>query len=68
MYSATHEGEIVPIFAGMMKIHGLSNVETRSAYGANLSSQGLIALIGRDILSKCILVYNGTDNSFSISL
>lgn len=68
MHSATHADEVVPIFAGQLNIHGLSNVETRSAYGVNLSSQGLIALIGRDVLSKCILVYNGIDNSFSLSL
>lgn len=68
MHSATHANEIVPIFAGLMKIHGLSNIEAGRAYGVNLDSQGLIALIGRDVLSKCILVYNGIDNSFSLSL
>lgn len=68
MHSATHADEIVPIYAGLMNIHGLSNVETRSAYGVNLAPQGLIALIGRDVLSKCILVYNGIDDSFSLSL
>lgn len=29
--------------------------------------QGIHALIGRDILTKCILVYNGDQNSFSLA-
>lgn len=68
VHSATHANETVPIYAGLMNIHGLSNVETRRAYGVNLVTQGLTALIGRDVLSNCILVYNGADNSFSLSL
>ena len=66
--SATHANEIVPIFAGRLDIHGLSPVETFGAYGVNLESQNLIALIGRDLLASCVLVYNGTDDSFSLSL
>ena len=38
------------------------------AFGAKLAPQGLIALIGRDVLMNCVLVYNGIDGSFSISL
>jgi hypothetical protein len=30
-------------------------------------NQGINALIGRDILSKCLMVYNGTINSFTMS-
>ena len=42
--------------------------ETKRAYGASLASQGLIVLIGRDMLANCVLVYNGPDSSFSLSL
>lgn len=67
--SATHEAEIVPIYAGKLDIAGLvTNLTTHRAYGANLASQGLIALIGRDALKRCVLVYNGLDGSFSLSL
>ncbi len=66
--SATHANEIVPIFAGRLDIHGLSPVETFGAYGVSLESQKLIALIGRDLLASCVLVYNGSDDSFSLSL
>jgi predicted aspartyl protease len=29
--------------------------------------QGIHALIGRDVLKTCILIYNGTTNTFSLS-
>jgi predicted aspartyl protease len=38
------------------------------AMGANLKPQGLVALIGRDVLKSAILVYNGPMGSFSLSL
>ena len=34
---------------------------------ANLLAQGFEALIGRDILERCLLVYNGTTKQFSLS-
>ena len=66
--SVTHANEVVPIFAGRLDIHGLRAVNTFRAYGVNLESQKLIALFGRDLLASCVLVYNGTDDSFSLSL
>lgn len=67
--SATHEAEAVPIYAGKLDIAGLpNNIVAHRAYGANLKSQDLIALIGRDVLQRCILIYNGLDGSFSLSL
>ena len=66
--SVTHANEVVPIFAGRLDIHGLRTVNTFRAYGVNLESQKLIALFGRDLLARCVLVYNGTDDSFSLSL
>ena len=67
--SVTHEAEVAPVF--MCKLDftgwGLSLPRLR-VLGANLSSQGLVALIGRDALSSCIFIYNGLDGSFSLSL
>lgn len=40
---------------------------TNRAIGANLKPQNLVALIGRDILQKCLLVYNGHTGSISIA-
>ena len=36
------------------------------AFGAELSKQPYSALIGRDILRSCTLIYNGWNNSFDI--
>ena len=69
MSSATHDNEIVPIYAGKIEIIGMSiSVNVMRAYGVNLNSQDLIALIGRDLLSQCVLVYNGLEGSFSLSI
>ena len=69
MHSATHANEIVPIYAGRFTIQGVPwSIDTKKAFGANLASQNLIILIGRDLLSKCILIYNGVDSSFSLSV
>jgi hypothetical protein len=32
-----------------------------------LHAQGIHALIGRDILSRCVLIYNGAENTFTIA-
>ena len=32
-----------------------------------LASQGFHALIGRDVLTKCVLVYNGTTNTYTLA-
>ncbi|MDE0152958.1 MAG: aspartyl protease family protein [Gammaproteobacteria bacterium] len=69
LHSVTHANETVPIYAGSLTIQGANiNLLAHRAYGVNLVEQGLIALIGRDVLSQCILVYNGPDSSFSISI
>ena len=36
--------------------------------GANLAPQGLIALIGRDVLRHGTLFYNGVDGSISFAI
>jgi hypothetical protein len=47
-------------------------MEFDSVVGVDLSGQGagkiqIIALIGRDVLSRCILIYYGTKGSFSLA-
>ena len=39
-----------------------------SVLGSELRNQGIIALLGRDVLSNCILIYNGTVGHFSLSM
>jgi len=41
--------------------------ETIQVTATDLTVQGLQALIGRDILKRCILHYNGADEHFTIS-
>lgn len=67
--SATHDNEVVPIFAGRLKIEGLPQyLNAHRAYGVNLEPQGLVALLGRDMLTNCVFIYNGPDGSFSLSI
>ena len=40
----------------------------RNAVGANLKSQGIIALIGRDFLQHCALYHNGVSGQITLSL
>jgi hypothetical protein len=39
-----------------------------SVLGSELRNQGIFALIGRDVLSRCILIYNGPAGHFSLSM
>ena len=41
-------------------------MELPRCLGSNLASQGLIMLIGRDILSRCTLHYNGANGAFTL--
>lgn len=45
-----------------------NKVMSVAAPGCNLDKQPYNALIGRDILSICTLVYNGWDNSYQLHL
>ncbi len=69
MTSATHKAEVVPVYAGAFDFANFPiNLVVQRAYGAHLAPQGLIALIGRDVLQRCLFIYNGPDGSFSLSL
>jgi predicted aspartyl protease len=43
-------------------------IDLRAVLGSDLTGQNCIALIGRDILSICLVVYNGVLGSFTMSL
>lgn len=42
-------------------------IDYNSVLSAKLVGQGIIALIGRDILSECVLVYNGTTGMYTFA-
>ncbi|MCY3628733.1 MAG: hypothetical protein OXI05_07015 [Bacteroidota bacterium] len=67
MISASHDNHPAPLFAGKLIIDKI-NVNVERAMGANLAPQGLIALIGRDIMSIGTLFYNGLDGSVTFSI
>ena len=46
----------------------LRAIEFRRVVGCALHAQGLLALIGRDVLRDCLMVYNGTAGTFSLAL
>ena len=66
MTSATGR-EIVPVYTGRLKVADFTNITAAAALGVKLETPRLIALIGRDVLANCILVYNGPENAFSLS-
>jgi hypothetical protein len=43
------------------------NIEAPRALGANLAPQGLLLLIGRDVLQHCNLVYTGIAGTVTLS-
>ena len=44
-----------------------STIENLPVVEAHLSAQGIEALIGRDILSRCLFVYDGVARTFSLA-
>ncbi len=68
MSSTSHSNHKVPIFAGEIVVTNIGKLPVSRVMGANLDDQGIIALIGRDVLQHAILVYTGLDGAFSLSL
>ena len=68
MASASHAGSQRNLYPIQLEVVGWPiKWHTNRAMGASLNAQGLIALIGRDMLRACVLVYNGTAGTFSLS-
>ncbi|OGY22816.1 MAG: hypothetical protein A2172_01635 [Candidatus Woykebacteria bacterium RBG_13_40_15] len=65
----------VNVFPALLRFPAIANfqIEFSAALGVNIRAQEvkdqpIIALLGRDILSKCVLIYNGTLGTFTLSL
>jgi len=65
MSSVTQRQVTVPVFAGDFEITGFANFNGGQAFGVTLDNN-VIALIGRDILSKTLLIYNGVEGRMSL--
>ncbi len=47
---------------------GSRDMEIPRATGASLAAQGLLLLIGRDVLQQCTSHYNGTTGDITLSI
>ena len=69
MASASHASTQQNVYSIQMQIVGSPiMVEVPRAIGANLQSQRIIALIGRDYLQHCTLHYNGLTGAITLSI
>jgi len=67
MQSASHEKHPCNIYPVQI-ITQVVTLNSQRTMGANLASQGLLVLIGRDVLQACNLFYNGPAGQFTLSL
>jgi len=69
MSSATHEDEPSNIHPIKIEFVGVPiTVEAERAMCAKLTKFGLLAIIGRDVLQHCNLVYNGFAGTITLSV
>jgi predicted aspartyl protease len=67
--SASHSSTEQNVYPAQISIVGLPiSINAPNAIGAPLGAQGLIALLGRDVLQHCTPFYNGPGGSISLSL
>jgi hypothetical protein len=67
--SATHANQNQPVYPVQIQIPGSAiGINAPRAIGVPLASQGIIALIGRDVLKDSILIYNGPAGQFSFTV
>src|SRR5579864_9557175 len=58
MSSASHAQHQCNLYPVQIAIPPVLSLQAPRAMGAALAAQGLLALIGRDVLQACLLVYN----------
>ena len=67
--SASHAAAEQNVYPIQVEMVGLPiTVNAPRAVGAPLAVQGLLVLIGRDVLQHCVFVYNGPAGSISLSI
>jgi predicted aspartyl protease len=68
MTSATHAHEPCNVHPIQIEVTGTNiSIDAARVLGANLGPQGLLLLIGRDVLQNCTLIYNGIVGSITLS-
>lgn len=43
-------------------------LQAARAMGVTIANQGIVVLVGRDLLQNCVLVYNGADGAFALAI
>ncbi len=67
--SASHASTEQNVYPIQIEVVGLPiSIEAPGAIGAALAPQGLLALIGRDVLQHCTLFYNGITGEITLSV
>ena len=67
MQSASHEKHACNIYPVQI-VTPVVTLNSPRTMGAALASQGLLVIIGRDVLQSCNLFYNGPAGQFTLSL
>ena len=68
MSSASHAQHQCNIYPVQISVPPILTLQSPRTMGAALAAQGLLVLIGRDVLRRCLLVYNGANGQFTLSL
>jgi predicted aspartyl protease len=69
MTSATHASTPSNVYPIQIQLLGVKIVfQAPRAIGAELKSQDLLLLIGRDVLQRCTLHYNGLVGQFTLAI
>jgi hypothetical protein len=68
MSSASHDSHPCNLYPVQFTIGNVLVVQVPRTMGAKLKSKGFIAIIGRDILQNCMLVYNGGMGTITLSI
>jgi hypothetical protein len=63
----TDEYEVSLILPGAGTHHVPLTIDAVPVVAADLAVQGIHAIIGRDVLQDCILIYNGTVGEFTLA-
>ena len=68
MTSATHKDQECNVYPVQIDVLPILTLNSPRTMGAALEAQGLLILIGRDVLANCNLFYNGLMGQFTLSL
>jgi hypothetical protein len=61
------EFEVSLILPGAATHHVPLTIDAVPVIASDLAVQGIHAIIGRDVLQDCILIYNGTEGEFTLA-